>query len=329
MSKYVKVQYPRVCAFCGKDFIARNINKIYCSKHCKHTAYHLAKGEKRNTNTEPYHKTCVICGKQFDTWRENVICCCHECTENNRRQKDRLQKIRKGDNWEVYAQKRKDRAEQRKETRKIERLWHKRIHTVERVCNVCGRVFYCLDNEDNKTCSSKCSKKLRYARLNKRIPKAQMVDRDITLEKLYRRDNGKCYLCGITCSYDDWKTSPNGNKYPGDTYPEIEHVIPISRGGMHSWNNVRLACRKCNSNKSDNIISVEPMDKRIAYSEKRTGTLPKKTAQYTLSGELVRVFDSTAQIKRELGFNDKHIQNVCRETKGTGNAYGFHWEYIK
>lgn len=35
------------------------------------------------------------------------------------------------------------------------------------------------------------------------------------------------------------------------------------------------------------------------------------------------------RIRRELGLDDKHIQNVCRKRKSnTGNAYGYHWEYV-
>lgn len=31
----------------------------------------------------------------------------------------------------------------------------------------------------------------------------------------------------------------------------IEHVLPLSRGGKHSWENVVLACSECNKRKSN------------------------------------------------------------------------------
>lgn len=37
-------------------------------------------------------------------------------------------------------------------------------------------------------------------------------------------------------------------------YPNVEHVIPISKGGTHTWDNVKLAHRKCNWEKGDKII---------------------------------------------------------------------------
>jgi 5-methylcytosine-specific restriction endonuclease McrA len=35
----------------------------------------------------------------------------------------------------------------------------------------------------------------------------------------------------------------------------IDHVIPRSRGGQHSWDNVVIACFRCNNKKSDSLLS--------------------------------------------------------------------------
>jgi 5-methylcytosine-specific restriction endonuclease McrA len=57
-----------------------------------------------------------------------------------------------------------------------------------------------------------------------------------------RRDNWRCYLCGIETPQElRGTTEPNA--------PEIDHVIPISRGGEHSEGNARCSCRKCNNQK--------------------------------------------------------------------------------
>ena len=107
-------------------------------------------------------------------------------------------------------------------------------------------------------------------------------------------------------------------------------MIPVARGGFESWDNVRLAHLKCNIEKSANIYPYLPMDKEFAYSYKGHGTPSKKTAQYTLDGQLIKVWPSTASIERELGLKSKHIQNVCRrDNSNTGNAYGYHWEYLE
>ena len=34
----------------------------------------------------------------------------------------------------------------------------------------------------------------------------------------------------------------------------LDHVIPLSKGGQHTWNNVVMACERCNQHKSDRTI---------------------------------------------------------------------------
>ena len=36
-------------------------------------------------------------------------------------------------------------------------------------------------------------------------------------------------------------------------YPTMDHIIPISKGGGHTWENVQVAHRVCNLNKSNKI----------------------------------------------------------------------------
>jgi 5-methylcytosine-specific restriction endonuclease McrA len=79
-------------------------------------------------------------------------------------------------------------------------------------------------------------------------------DEDITLEKLFERDKGTCYLCGILCNWNDHQNI-NGYRVTGATYPTREHVIALSLGGTHTWDNVKLACFDCNTKKHNKDIS--------------------------------------------------------------------------
>lgn len=83
------------------------------------------------------------------------------------------------------------------------------------------------------------------------------TDSSISLERLYERDNGICYLCGRVCDWNDgeWR---DGVFRVGKNYPSIEHVKPISKGGSHTWNNIRLACVSCNSKKGNRELSTYP-----------------------------------------------------------------------
>lgn len=200
---------------------------------------------------------------------------------------------------------------------------------VTRECVVCGAKFRCYENTSQKTCSIECRKMLRNTRTGlKRVPEAQIVDPDITLRRLFKRDNGICYICGGRCDFSDWRLSGNGKRYPGEKHPSIDHVIPIARGGLHSWDNVRLAHWGCNIRKGAGLIDIAALPHDFAVTGKHFYS-KKRTAQYSLDGQLIKVWESAAAIEKELGLSSKHIQNVCRKDKTkTGNAYGYHWEYV-
>jgi len=63
------------------------------------------------------------------------------------------------------------------------------------------------------------------------------------------RDKWKCYLCGV-------KTPKELRGTYLDNAPELDHVIPLSKGGLHVESNLRCACRKCNAEKSDQIYQL-------------------------------------------------------------------------
>lgn len=159
------------------------------------------------------------------------------------------------------AEERRKRTRQREREREKEKRRRERLeHITFTSCMGCGAMFLYDDRTHQKYCSKQCARRLRQKKkeIVRRIrTKAQMIDNDITLEKLYQRDGGICYLCGRVCDWND-RVVIDGTVICGDNYPSIEHVIPLSKNGKHSWANVKLACRKCNNHKRDNIIeSVE------------------------------------------------------------------------
>ena len=71
-----------------------------------------------------------------------------------------------------------------------------------------------------------------------------------SLDKLYKRDKGICYICGKECDYNDYKILDN-NFIVGNNYPSIDHYIPLYDGGTDDWNNLKLAHFICNTRKSN------------------------------------------------------------------------------
>ena len=123
------------------------------------------------------------------------------------------------------------------------------------VCKNCGKEFcQMVTGYNSKTyCSEKCQKRyFNRGRSEKRHKKlmARRHDTDISLEKLFKRDGGVCYICRRVCDWHDgeWR---DGTFIAGPSYPSIDHVVPVAKGGTHTWSNVKLACRECNWTKRD------------------------------------------------------------------------------
>lgn len=121
------------------------------------------------------------------------------------------------------------------------------------VCPVCQSFFV----GRGKYCSNECAMKVRNAHhKDKRLRriKSLMIDTDITLAGVAVLDANVCWLCGMLVDWNDIEER-DGIKIAGDYYPSIDHVVPIASGGLHSWDNVRLAHRRCNYLKRDKAIA--------------------------------------------------------------------------
>ncbi len=169
---------------------------------------------------------CVVCGKEKIVGSFNNISDCCYCKREQAKQEKELSKYK--------------------------------------TCVVCGVTFKPA-RSTAKYCSEACSKKAynerhieeirERHRINKRLREARIkgngkIDYSITLVKLIERDNHVCCLCGREVNENDYIYI--GDIFiAGNDYPSIDHIKPLSKGGLHQWNNVQLAHRLCNSMKCD------------------------------------------------------------------------------
>jgi 5-methylcytosine-specific restriction endonuclease McrA len=69
---------------------------------------------------------------------------------------------------------------------------------------------------------------------------------------VFARDGHRCQYCGATAE-------------------SIDHVVPRSKGGEHTWENVVAACRPCNVRKGDRLLHTTAMELR------RHPTMPRES----------------------------------------------------
>jgi len=207
------------CEYCREQFYKPNGYRIkYCSRDCLVKALHEKtiknaerKAEIRAANL--IHKNCAECGKKFSTGFHFKIYCSDECCYTGNLKLKREQ-------WaEVYEPK-------------------------TFICKECGiqyttscgnpRSSFCSDNCLNKYCNRMYQKNRK--RLMKKAYRAS-----VSFKKIYQRDEGICQICGLPVAYDT-----SSEKAWSAT---VDHIVPLSVGGVHHPDNCQLTHRMCNSMK--------------------------------------------------------------------------------
>lgn len=253
------------CAICGKEFEDSHQSTQACSRSCAaKLRYRRIKDKTVESLIDKYIKpmgnvdyvggytnsrgiVLLHCSKWDETYSMNVsdlrkpgVSTCSACFHHNIG-------VKTLGRWRVHGQSKKLRAKPAKHTCKM-------LHWVK--CHWCGR-WYLSGNKLSHYCSADCRNDRhnseRTMRKTRRYRQARRNGKfeTISLERLYKRDKGVCYLCGkhlfLNADYNRLDA------------PTIEHVIPICKGGTNSWDNVRLSCRDCNVKKGTSLFVPAPV----------------------------------------------------------------------
>jgi 5-methylcytosine-specific restriction endonuclease McrA len=84
-------------------------------------------------------------------------------------------------------------------------------------------------------------------------------------------------------------------QYCGSRADSIDHVVPRSKGGMHTWENVVAACRPCNVRKRDRMLQETSMHlhrrpsapRGASWSIVARGSVPGEWAPFLYEADLV------------------------------------------
>lgn len=128
----------------------------------------------------------------------------------------------------------------------------KRAATASSPCATCGGPLGC--SLKRRYCSKECRDNGAVTRaVRRRVGRAYMAARrgveSVQFDPLdvLERDGWRCQLCGIA--------TPRRLRGQSDARaPELDHIIPLSKGGPHTPWNTQCLCRRCNRSKSDSAV---------------------------------------------------------------------------
>lgn len=119
-----------------------------------------------------------------------------------------------------------------------------------RECDGCGK-DYALTRKDKKYCSVECRSNSVYK--NGRF-------------FFFSRDNFKCIYCGKSSIEDGVKLN-------------IDHIVPITRGGENTNSNTVTACEECNISKSNKKLDYNDEMRVKLIVDKRNSNLSIKDVE--------------------------------------------------
>lgn len=98
-----------------------------------------------------------------------------------------------------------------------------------------------------------------------------------------------------------------------DNKPCVDHIIPVSNGGTDKVDNLRWVTYS--ENNMNELTKINMINSRKGK---------KQICQYTLDGELVKIWDSFGEASRN-GYSKNQIWKCCNKINETHK--GFKWKY--
>lgn len=231
------------CKNCGKLSVTGDRRR---QSYCSHRCYSQARTEYLFDNE------CITCGSIFKSLAATAKYCSKKCRK-------RVSNIYHGECIECgdhfvsrYARKYcSDRCMYRHS------YSYDPVEKVNKICSICKGLFT-TTYRNSTFCSDSCREEGTKINNNERKSHRRRADKygsfyqKLNRHKVFKSDNYKCQSCGVRCLKS--KIGTNHRREP-----TLDHIIPISKGGPHSYNNVQTLCRKCNNKKSNKIAGQIPM----------------------------------------------------------------------
>ena len=226
------------CAHCQSVYEIGRRDGRYCSTRCKTRAWRLANPERYKAMASQRPKLCNWfagicdrCGKAHGARRSWSICT--SCVRH-----DQMASAREAARFAAEAK-------------------HNAVGLVTE-CKECQSMFCPLYGSSHASLCKPCAdarldrQKRAAKRHRKALQRGAAGGQSVCREKVFERDGWLCRLCGVDTPKELSGTC-NRNA------PELDHIVPVSRGGLHTYENTQCLCRACNGWKA-----ARTMDEAVA-----------------------------------------------------------------
>lgn len=258
---YTSNAIVKLCAHKGCDKPSRTLS--FCDSHYRRYKKH---GSSNSFREKKYESECISCLSLFKSINPNQKYCSQLCRTRGfrgitldsvkaRNNSIEINRLRSMLLRSIKTIKKEKEVRIRKE-KKLEKE-DIRLSKAINICKHCGNEFIRLLSGPRrfctKTCSDDAAKNYESTKRLNRIAKAKRRDRlkgqkveNVDPFVVFDRDSWTCQICRI-------QTPKYLRGTNDDRSPQLDHIIPLAKGGMHSYANTQCLCRKCNIMKGDKI----------------------------------------------------------------------------
>ena len=232
-------EHQLTCRGCGKQFTFHR-RKAYCQPACRASLAHVGRDPHVNAACRQEHE-CYVCGAVFKPKRAGrTTTCGRKC----------------GLVWASFktgavhnGQRVSVRTKIRRKRDKPPKVYYEPVLMAS--CRCCGAEFNRTKEGTTRfMCSPECvemaSAKARRTGRKKRRALERGARRAERVDPIavFERDGWRCQFCGV-------KTPRRLRGSCDARAPELDHIMPVSKGGEHTYRNTQCLCRSCNGAKGN------------------------------------------------------------------------------
>lgn len=129
----------------------------------------------------------------------------------------------------------------------------------------------------------------------------------------WEEQQGRCWICGCRMELHD-RRSPR--------YRSIDHVLPLSRGGLNRPCNKLLACRQCNTDRGNALPEDEAAaERRVRYFLSRPQNYARLGRSIPKGSGIKKLWRTVIKSAHKHGEAEKAVADVFGPQRGLGRPW--------